>query len=124
MTMDADATESGPLEDLADVLIEKKLVIVGGYGAGASSQNSQQWRSMWDAFKQYGDGSDPPKEEIERSRGCNYYCGDCHALGLAESPPYSAEPSEPEWSRLDFGHEASALLKRTGHSLTSHGMLG
>ena len=41
---------ASPLEDLA-LFVDKKLVVLGGYG---SSNN--QWRSMWDAFKQYGDG--------------------------------------------------------------------
>ena len=67
------------------------------------------------------DGSDPPKEEIERSRGCNYYCGDCHALTFAHAsdPDAPQGDAEPEWSRLDFGREASALMQRTGHTLTS-----
>ena len=104
-----------PLDDLA-LFVDKKLVVLGGYGAsGGSSSGGQQWRSMWDAFKNYGDGSDPPKEEIERSRGCNYYCGDCHALSFASDHTRA----DPDWDRLDFGNEASALLRRTGHSLTS-----
>ena len=115
--------ESSPLTDLG-LFADKKLVILGGYGAASGGQ---QWRSMWDAFKNYGDGSDPPKEEIERSRGCNYYCGDCHALGFADADASAASAlgdaakasAEPEWSRLDFGREASVLLQRTGHTLTS-----
>ena len=61
---------------------------------------------MWEAFKQYGDGADPPKEEIERSRGCNYYCGDCHALTVATAS------GSPQWSQLQFGAEAHELMQR------------
>ena len=44
----------------------------------------------------------PPetKEEIERARGCNYYCGDCHALTVATAS------GSPQWSQLQFGAEA------------------
>jgi hypothetical protein len=52
--------DSDPLADLA-LFAEKELVMVGGFGTSSAPQ-SQQWRSMWDAFKQYGDGGDPPKE--------------------------------------------------------------
>ena len=123
---------SSPMDDLA-VFADKRLVIVGGYGSGGALLANQQWRSMWDAFKMYGGsgGGDPPKEEIERSKGCNYYCGDCHALAFAKfaAPPpppprrlttgSTAAAAASEWSRLDFGREASLLLQRTGHTLTS-----
>ena len=70
-----------PLADLA-TLYDKKLVVCGGFGTEAT--DVAQWRSMWAAFKQYGDGDDPPREELECARGCSYYCGDCHALTLAD----------------------------------------
>ena len=111
----ASAQASSPLDDLS-LFADKKFVVLGGYGA---QSGQQQWRSMWDAWKQYGDGLDPPKEEIERSRGCNYYCGDCHALSFTDTDSSTEVAEEPEWSRLDFGREASALLQRTGHTLTS-----
>ena len=92
---EAKAVEADPLADL-ESFFEKQLVIVGGFGAGSSQGpvggKAQQWRSMWDAFKQYGDGGDPAKEEIERARGCNHYCGDCHALTMATAS------GSPQWS--------------------------
>ena len=61
-----------PAADLG-LFSDKRLVVLGGYGETSRSGGQQhQWRSMWDAFRQYGDGSPPPKEEIERSRGCKY----------------------------------------------------
>ena len=98
--------EADPLADL-ESFFEKQLVIVGGFGAsgqGPAGGKAQQWRSMWDAFKQYGDGGDPAKEEIERARGCNHYCGDCHALTMATAS------GTPQWSQLQFGPEAHELM--------------
>ena len=113
---EAKAVQADPLADL-ESFFEKQLVIVGGFGAGSSQGpvggKAQQWRSMWDAFKQYGDGGDPAKEEIERARGCNHYCGDCHALTMATAS------GSPQWSQLQFGPEAHELMQRTGHSITS-----
>ena len=113
---EAKAVHADPLADL-ESFFEKQLVIVGGFGAGSSQGpvggKAQQWRSMWDAFKQYGDGGDPAKEEIERARGCNHYCGDCHALTMATAS------GSPQWSQLQFGPEAHELMQRTGHSITS-----
>ena len=115
---DAEAEEAKEADPLADLesFFEKQLVIVGGFGAssqGPAGGKAQQWRSMWDAFKQYGDGGDPAKEEIERARGCNHYCGDCHALTMATTS------GTPQWSQLQFGPEAHELMQRTGHSITS-----
>ena len=108
-----EAEEADPLADL-ELFFEKQLVIVGGFGASqAHAGKAQQWRSMWDAFKQYGDGSDPAKEEIECARSCNHYRGDCHALTLATAS------GSPQWSQLQFGPEAHELMQRTGHSITS-----
>ena len=111
---DEEGEEADPLADLESFL-EKQLVILGGFGATKQGHASkaQQWRSIWDAFKQYGDGSDPAKEEIEHSRGCNHYCGDCHALIMATAT------GSPQWSQLQFGAEAHELMQRTGHSITS-----
>ena len=107
---EAEAAEADPLADL-ESFFEKQLVIVGGFGAGSSQGpvggKAQQWRSMWDAFKQYGDGGDPAKEEIERARGCNHYCGDCHALTMATAS------GSPQWSQLQFGPEAHELLQNS-----------
>ena len=115
---DAEAEEVQEADPLADLesFFEKQLVIVGGFGVssqGPAGGKAQQWRSMWDAFKQYGDGGDPAKEEIERARGCNHYCGDCHALTMATTS------GSPQWSQLQFGSEAHELMQRTGHSITS-----
>ena len=55
------APPGSPLADLA-LFCDKRLIVLGGFGSTGASHHSQQWRSMWDAFKQYGDGSDPPKE--------------------------------------------------------------
>ena len=116
--MDACST-SDPLADLSKY-VDKHLVVLGGYGTGGGGQ----WRSIWDAFRQYGDGSDPPKEQIERSRGCNYYCGDCHTLSFAQSArtaegQHVPTAAKPEWTRLEFGSEIGPLFQRTGHTLTS-----
>lgn len=113
---------SGALADLA-IFEGKRLVVVGGYGTGSSGSSSMQWRSMWEAFVQYGESSKPAKEEIERARGCNYYCGDCHALTLVGSSVSSpADPSTaPEWERYDFGAEVASLLQRTGHTMSAVG---
>ena len=116
--MDACST-SDPLADLSKY-DDKHLVVLGGYGTGGGGQ----WRSIWDAFRQYGDGSDPPKEQIERSRGCNYYCGDCHTLSFAQSArtaegQHVPTAAKPEWTRLEFGSEIGPLFQRTGHTLTS-----
>jgi hypothetical protein len=80
----ASSSASGAADPLADLatLYDKKLVVCGGFGTEAT--DVAQWRSMWAAFKQYGDGDDPPREELECARGCSYYCGDCHALTLAD----------------------------------------
>ena len=113
---------STALADLS-VFEGKRLVIIGGFGTGSAA--STQWRSMWEAFVQYGDGGKPAKEEIERARGCNYYCGDCHALTLVGSTRLtSGIPSEPLWERFDFGAEVTSLLQRTGHTLTAVGGAG
>ncbi|KAL1516022.1 hypothetical protein AB1Y20_002635 [Prymnesium parvum] len=91
----------------------KRLAVLGGFGAPAvaAGGGAAHWRSLWEAYKQYAEGGRPPKEEIERSRGCNYYCGDCHSLCLAST-------GDPRWERHDFGEEAAAVLQRTGHTLT------
>ena len=52
--MAASAEPSSELEDLA-VFEGKRLVLVGGFGTGASGTVGTQWRSLWEAFKQYGD---------------------------------------------------------------------
>ena len=80
----ASSSATGAADPLADLatLYDKKLVVCGGFGTEAT--DVAQWRSMWAAFKQYGDGDDPPREELECARGCSYYCGDCHALTLAD----------------------------------------
>ena len=80
----ASSTTTAAADPLADLstLYDKKLVVCGGFGTEAT--DVAQWRSMWAAFKQYGDGDDPPREELECARGCSYYCGDCHALTLAD----------------------------------------
>ena len=87
-------------------------MVLGGFGPSGGTQS--QWRSMWDAFKQYGDGGRPPKEEFEKARGCNYYSGDCHALtimGSSHDGSTSADASEPQWEKHDFGSEVCALVQ-------------
>ena len=97
-----------PTQDLRH-FAGKQMVIVGGFGPGGGAQ---QWRSLWGAFMRYGDGS-PAKEEIERTCGCNYYCGDAHALTLAN------DEGSPQWQKMKFDPDAAAVLQRTGHTLTA-----
>jgi hypothetical protein len=90
-----------------------RLVVAGGFGSDGSGP--QQWRSMWDAFKQYStESSDPSKEEIERSLGCNYYQRDLHVLNVAD-----AHDGRAPWQSLAADGAAARLFARTGHSLTS-----
>ena len=46
---------SSPTEDLA-MFTDKRLVILGGFGTSGGLQGNQQWKSMWDAFRNYGTG--------------------------------------------------------------------
>jgi len=100
------------LEGLA-AFASSRLVVAGGFGSDGSGP--QQWRSMWDAFKQYStESSDPSKEEIERSLGCNYYQRDLHVLNVAD-----ARDGRAPWQPLAADGGATRLFARTGHSLTS-----
>ena len=106
-----------PLADLA-TLYDKKLVVCGGFGTEAT--DVAQWRSMWAAFKQYGDGDDPPREELECARGCSYYCGDCHALTLADKTVRAAQSSPaPRNSSARNSLTLSAPSRRRGRSGTT-----
>jgi len=106
------APAEDPLDGLS-VFSSSRLVVAGGFGSDGSGP--QQWRSMWAAFKQYSaDGSDPSKQEIERSQGCNYYHRDAYSLRLGASRDGLAR-----WEALPMDAAAAKLFARTGHSLTS-----
>ena len=72
-------------------LNKKSLIIFGGFGLAREKPGGGRsgWRSIWETSAMYTGAKAIPRESIERTEGCNYFCGEVYSMSLARRPKWS-----------------------------------